>query len=116
MLPTTRPLLQVPSCSVSLLCSSTLLFPFQILIKAHPPSPSSKAPVQQDYGITQFGAGPVKALCSTQRAAEEAGGPQEFNLEFVRETDGAEAFCEQRRRFLIYSKGMIIHVDPEEFH
>lgn len=66
--------------------------------------------MQQDYGITQFGAGPVKALCSNQRAAEEAGGAQEFNLEFVRETDGAEAFCEERRRFLICSKKMIIHV------
>lgn len=64
---------------------------------------SSKTPVQQDYGITQSGSGPVKALRSNQRAAQEAGGTQESELEFVRRSDAAEAF-EQRRRFLSASE------------
>lgn len=60
---------------------------------------SCKTPVQKDYGITQSGSGPVKALCSNERAAQEAGGTPESGLEFVR-SDAAEAFCEQHRRFL----------------
>lgn len=110
-----------PLIWVSLPSSSTLLLPFQILIKAHQPRPTgSKTPVQQDYGITQPGSRPVKALCSNQRAAQEAGGTQESELEFVRRSDAAQAFCEQRRRFLSASellkagstakKKMIIHV------
>lgn len=96
-----------PLILVSLLSSSTLLLPFQILIKAHQPRPTgSKTPMQQDYGITQPGSGSVKALCSNQRAAQEAhtGGPQESELEFVRRSDAAQAFCEQRRRFLSASE------------
>lgn len=60
---------------------------------------SSKTPVQQDYGITQSGSRPVKALCSNEWAAQKAGGTQESKLEFAR-SDAVEGFCEQHRRFL----------------